>query len=158
MDARWVKKKEETHYGYKNHITIDKKSKIITKQKTTIAEVHDSQELKGLVEAGKDNRIYGDSGYGGKEIQKCIPEGVKKRIHEKGKRNKALTKTQKRENKRRSHIRSGVEQVFGMMTNTMKGITIRSIGMTRTCFNIGLMNLIYNLQRYAYLKSAGACA
>lgn len=158
VDARWAKKNEETHYGYKNHIKIDKKSKIITKHRTTSAEVHDSQELKNLVEEGKDKRLYGDSGYAGEEVQKCIPEGVKNRIHEKGKRNKPLTKTQKRENKAKSHIRARVEHVFGMMTNTMKGITIRSIGMRRACFNIGLMNLVYNLSRYAYLKRAGACA
>jgi IS5 family transposase len=119
--------------------------------------VHDSQELKNLVEEGKDKIIYGDAGYVGKEVQGCIPDGVKNRMHEKGKRNKPLKKGQERENKAKSHIRVRVEHVFGMMTNTMKGITIRSIGMVRVCFNIGLMNLGYNLSRYAYLRRIGAC-
>jgi IS5 family transposase len=120
--------------------------------------VHDSQVLQQLVEAGKDKRVYGDSGYVGEAVQGCIPKGTKNRIHEKGKRNKPLTKTQKRNNKAKSPIRARVEHVFGMMTNTMKGITIRSIGMARACFNIGLMNLVYNLSRYAYLRRIGACA
>ena len=30
VDARWAKKGEETHYGYKNHILCDSKSKLIT--------------------------------------------------------------------------------------------------------------------------------
>jgi IS5 family transposase len=67
---------------------------------------------------GKDKRIYADSAYVGKDIQGCIPDGVKNRIHEKGKKNKPLTKGQKRENKVKSHIRARVEHVFGMMTNT----------------------------------------
>jgi IS5 family transposase len=158
VDARWAKKNNEVHYGYKDHVKADKKHKIITKQSITSAEVHDSQELKNLVESGKDKRIYGDSGYVGEEVQGCIPDGVKNRIHEKGKRNKPLTKGQERNNKAKSHIRVRVEHVFGMMTNTMKGITIRSIGMARARFNIGLMNLTYNLSRYVYLRRIGVCA
>jgi IS5 family transposase len=149
VDARWAKKNNEVHYGYKDHVKVDKKHKIITKHTVTSAEVHDSQELKNLVEEGKDKIIYADAGYVGEEVQGCIPEGVKNRIHEKGKRNKPLTKGQERENKAKSHIRVRVEHVFGMMTNTMKGITIRSIGKVRACFNIGLMNLVYNLSRDA---------
>jgi IS5 family transposase len=94
----------------------------------------------------------------GEEVQKCIPAGVKKRIHEKGRKNKKLRKKQERDNKAKSHIRVRVEHVFEMMTNTMKGITVRSIGMVRACFNIGLMNLVYNLSRYAYLRRTGVCA
>jgi IS5 family transposase len=156
-NARWAKKNNEVHYGYKDHIKVDKKHKIITKQKVTGAEVHDSRELKNLVEKGKDKIIYADAGYVGEGVQKCIPAGVKNRIHEKGKRNKPLTKTEKRDNKAKPHIRVRVEHVFGMMTNTMKGIVIRSIGMARACFNIGLMNLVYNLNRYAYLRRIGVC-
>jgi IS5 family transposase len=157
-DARRAKKNNEVHYGYKNHVKADRKHKIITKRRITSAEVHDSQELKNLAEEGKDKIIYADAGYVGEEVQACIPKGVKNRIHEKGKKNKPLTKRQERDNKAKSHIRVRVEHVFGMMANTMKGITIRSIGMARACFNIGLMNLAYNLSRYAYLRRAGVCA
>jgi IS5 family transposase len=78
----------------------------------------------------KDKIIYADAGYAEEEVWKCIPE-VKNRIHEKGWKNKPLRKKQERDNKARSHIRVRVEYVFGTMTNTMKGITVRSIGMTR---------------------------
>jgi len=72
-DARWATKNKERHYGYKNHIKIDKKSKIITKYRATSAEVHDSQELKNLIEEGKDKRLYGDSAYTGRLKKK--PKG-----------------------------------------------------------------------------------
>jgi IS5 family transposase len=82
-DARRARKNDEVRYGYKNHIKVDKKNKIIAKQSVTSAEAHGSQELKNPVEEGKDKIIYADAGYAGEEEQECIPEGVKNRIHEK---------------------------------------------------------------------------
>ena len=152
-DARWMSKNRERHYGYKDHIKIDKKSKIITKYRVTSAEVHDSRELKNLVDKKKDHRIYGDSAYTGEEVQKCLPKKILNRIHEKGYRNRPLNKTQKKNNTAKSRIRARVEHVFGRM-NQFGGIFIRSIGMARAEMQIGLMNLTYNLTRYAYLMEA----
>jgi IS5 family transposase len=157
VDARWAVKNKETHYGYKDHIKIDKKSKIITKYSVTSAEVHDSQELKNLVEQEKDKRLYGDSAYTGEEIQKCIPEGVLNRIHEKGYRDHPLTKTQVRNNTAKSRIRVRVEHVFARM-HQFGGITIRTIGKIRAGFQIGLMNLAYNMARYVCIMHMRANA
>jgi len=154
-DARWAMKNKEVHYGYKNHIKIDKKSKIIATYEVSSAEVHDSQKLGDLIEAGKDRRIYGDSAFTGEEVQKCIPENVKNRIHEKGYRNKPLTKTQERNNAAKSRIRVRVEHVFARM-HQFGGITIRTIGIARAEVQIGLLNMAYNLTRYAYLKGLKA--
>jgi IS5 family transposase len=154
-DARWATKNKETHYGYKNHVKIDKKSKIITKYRTTSAEVHDSQELKNLIEPKKDRRIYGDSAYTGKEIQSCIPGTITNRIHEKGYRDRPLTKTQERNNTAKSRIRARVEHVFAAM-NHFGGIFIRTIGKTRADFQIGMMNMAYNMTRYVYLMESKA--
>jgi IS5 family transposase len=107
------------------------------------------------VEEGKDKRIYTDSAYTGKEVQECIPEGAQNRIHEIGHRDHPLSKSQERENKKKSHIRVRVE---GYMTKSMGGITVRSIGKTRAAFAIGLMNLTYNINRYVYLRSMKLCA
>lgn len=150
VDARWATKNKEVHFGYKDHVKTDKKTKLITKFSTTSAEVHDSQELSKLIDK-KDKVIYADSAYTGEEVQSCIPQKTKNRIHEKGYRNHPLTKTQKERNRKKSKIRVRVEHVFATMTNTMKGITVRSIGKVRAHANIALMNLTYNFYRYAYL-------
>jgi IS5 family transposase len=155
VNARWVTKNKERHYGYKNHIKIDKKSKIITKYRVTSAEVHDSQEMKNLIEKKKDKRLYGDSAYTGEEVQKCIPKKILNRIHEKGYRNRPLTETQKRNNTAKSKIRARVEHVFGSMRQ-FGGLFIRSIGIARAEMQIGLINFVYNLKRYAYLMEAMA--
>ncbi|NLA54367.1 MAG: transposase, partial [Clostridiales bacterium] len=52
----------------------------------------------------------------------------------------------------KSRTRSRIEHVFGYMSGTMRGITVRSIGISRAKFNIGLTNLVYNLCRYAILN------
>ena len=38
------------------------------------------------------------------------------------------------------------------MTGSMHGITLRTIGIKRAKFNIGLTNLIYNICRYSIIS------
>jgi IS5 family transposase len=152
-DARWAVKNKQKHYGYKDHIKIDNKSKIITKYRVTDASVHDSQELKNLIDGKKDKSVYGDGAFTGEEVQRCIPRHVKNRIHEKGYRNRPLTAAQKRSNTAKSRIRARVEHVFGAMQH-FGGRAIRTIGMARAEVQISLLNITYNLNRYAYLMEA----
>ena len=149
-DARWTIKNKERHFGYKDHVKVDAESKLITGYSVTDASVHDSQALIGLIDE-KDKVLYADSAYSGNPIAEELPEGIENQIHEKGYRNRPLSEEQKAENKRKSRTRSRIEHVFGYMTGTMRGITVRSIGIARAMFNIGLTNLVYNLCRYEIL-------
>ena len=155
-DARWTKKNEETHYGYKDHVKVDKDSKIIMDYVVTDASVHDSQPLIDLLDKGdKGKELYADSAYSGEPIAEEIAKRkIKNKIHEKGYRGKPLTKKQITKNKKKSKTRVRVEHVFGFMTNSMKGMYIRAIGMVRTKMVIGLMNLVYNIFRYMQLRRA----
>jgi IS5 family transposase len=155
-DARWAKKNNETHYGYKDHVKVDKDSKIITEYEVTDASVHDSREFAGLVDEA-DKAIYADSAYQGKELHDGVYEKnpeIKLEIIEKGQKNKPLTEGQKEGNREKSKVRVRVEHVFGHMSNSMGGMYIRCIGKQRARCAIGLKNLAYNLSRYAYLASA----
>ena len=154
VNARWTKKNDETHYGYKNHVKADKDSKLIVKYEVTSAEVHDSQALADLVELKKDKVMYADSAYKGEEVESCLGKKIENQIIEKGYRNKPLTEDQKIQNKRKSSVRVRVEHIFGFMTNSMKGMSIRCIGIERAKFAIGMMNLVYNMSRYGYLATA----
>ena len=154
VNARWTKKNDETHYGYKNHVKADKDSKLIVKYEVTSAEVHDSQALENLVELKKDKVMYADSAYKGKDVESCLGENIENQIIEKGYRNNPLTEDQKAQNKIKSSVRVRVEHIFGFMTNSMKGMSIRCIGIERAKFAIGMMNLVYNMSRYGYLVSA----
>jgi len=150
IDARWTKKNDEKHYGYKDHVKVDRDSKMIVDYLVTDASVHDSQAIVDLIDL-KDNVIYADSAYTGEELQQAIlnknPD-LKLRINEKGYRNKPLTDTQKENNREKSKNRVRVEHVFGHMTNSFGGIFVRSIGVSRATCQISLKNLAYNLHRY----------
>ena len=73
---------------------------------------------------------------------------MKNKVHEKAYRNKPLTEEQKSNNREKSKIRARVEHVFGFMEQSMNGLYIRSVGITRATGIIGLINLTYNLFRY----------
>jgi IS5 family transposase len=115
LDARRAVKNGEKHYGYKDHVKIDKNTKIITKFQTGEAGGHDSRELKNLIEPKKDKKIYGGSACAGEEVQSSIPREVKNRIHEKGYRGRPLTKTQERNSRKKPKIR------YGHARNTYSG-------------------------------------
>lgn len=152
-DARWTKKNNETYFGYKDHVKCDADSKLITNYEVTPANVHDSNECTDMLNCN-DKNFYADSAYSSEEIAKNLPKYCKNHICEKGTKNHPLTEEQKKNNREKSRIRCRIEHIFGFMTNSMNGITVRSIGIKRAKFNIGLMNLVYNFCRYRFLKKA----
>jgi IS5 family transposase len=154
IEARWTKKNNETFYGYKNHVKVDTKSKLIDKYEVTPANVHDSQELENLLEERDEGQtLHADSAYTGEDHENAIENvKMKNRVIEKGYKNKPLTDKQKATNKAKSKIRVRVEHVFGFMENSMNGSFIRSIGALRANANIGLMNLTYNICRSIQLN------
>ena len=152
-DARWTKKRDETHYGYKNHVKADVGSKLIKDYTVTDASVHDSTEFAGLINED-DTIVYADAGYVGKEdeFSDKVKEKVEFVICEKGYRNHPLTDLQRLANKIKSSIRCRIEHIFGFMTNSMHGLFLRCIGKVRADFNIGLTNLVYNMCRMETLQ------
>jgi IS5 family transposase len=152
LDARWTKKNNQTYYGYKDHVKVDKKSKLVTKFDVTSASVHDSQKLDDLLdEKDKGKELYADSAYVGQE-EILSKNEVINRIHEKGYKSRPLTDGQKLSNKVKSKTRARVEHVFGFIENSMNGSSIKTIGIERAKVNIGMMNLTYNFFRYVFLS------
>ncbi len=151
-DARWTKKRGEKHYGYKGHAKVDKKSKLIESHHTTDASVHDSNVIKQLInEKDKDQRLYLDAGYEGKE-EVVKESGMRPVICEKGHRNHPLTKKQKKRNRKKSKKRCLVEHVFGFIEGAMHGSFVRSIGIARASASFALTCLVYNIFRYCQIN------
>jgi IS5 family transposase len=155
-DARWTKKNEQTFYGYKDHVKVDKSSKLITAYTVTDASVHDSQAVEDLVDKRDEHHeMFADSAYVGPRIEKMLEKRrMRNRIHEKGYRNRPLTKRQMADNRKKSRVRARVEHVFGHITNSMKGFYIRTIGIVRSRAMIGMINLTYNMVRFVQLQRA----
>ena len=151
-DARWMTKSSERHYGYKDHINADSKTKIITKFSVSSAAPHDSTEIENIVDE-TDSKLHADSAYRSKEIEEFLgKQNCESFVHEKGYRNNPLTQEQKEENNTKSKIRARVEHIFGFMTNSMNdALHMKCIGIKRVKDSIGLLNLTYNLFRYEQL-------
>jgi len=150
--ARWMTKSGERHFGYKDHINADEKTKLITKYSVTSASVHDSTQTKNIVDE-TDNRLHADSAYKSEDIEEYLKNiECESFVHEKGYRGNPLTKEQKASNNKKSKIRARVEHIFGFMTNSMNNaLYMRSIGIKRIKESIGLLNLTYNLFRLEQL-------
>ena len=140
---RWTKKHGKSFYGYKNHIGVDKSQKIIRKWEATDASVHDSQKLEQLLdETNTGKEVWADSAYRSAEIEaRLAAKGLKSRIHRRGVRCRPLSQAQQAANTTRSMVRARVEHVFGHQENAMGRKIVRTIGIARARFKIGMMNL-----------------
>ena len=154
-DARWTVKRGVSHYGYKNHVNVDKQHKLIRRYAVTDAAVHDSQVLPEVLQpqtAGRD--VWADAAYRSEEIEIQLKKRkLRSRIQYKGYRDKPLTPQQTQTNQHRARIRARVEHVFGHHVTAMGGNLIRTIGRVRARAKIGLKNLTYNFQRFLFLAA-----
>jgi len=157
-EARWTRKHGKSHYGYKNHVSVDRRHKLVRRYQVTDAAVHDSQVVDDLLDPDNTaSDVWADSAYQSAEIEaKLEGKGLKSRIHRKGHRNKPLSERAMRGNKTRSKVRARVEHVFGAQTNDMGGTLVRSIGLVRAKARIGLKNLAYNMRRLVQLDRLAA--
>lgn len=65
IDARWTKKNDGDHYGYKTHVSVDRKTKRVIEERSTAIHGHDSQVFDELL--GKPKKrgpdVWADSAY-----------------------------------------------------------------------------------------------
>jgi len=153
-DARWTKKHGRSHFGYKNHISIDRRHKLVRRYAVSSASVHDSQKIDDVLDANNTGSgVWADSAYCSQEIEAKLAErNLKSQIHRRGGRNKPLTARQEAANKTRSKVRARVEHVFGNQHNSMGGKLVRTIGIVRATVKIGMQNLAYNMRRLVVLE------
>ncbi len=153
VDARWTKKHGKSHYGYKNHINVDRTHKLVRRYHVTDAAVHDSQTVDHLLMQGNTGSgVWADAAYRSEEMEaKLRDRKLKSYIHRKGKRGKPLTEQAKGSNRTKSTVRVRVEHIFGAQANDMGGTLVRTIGLVRAKAKIGMKNLTYNMRRLAQL-------
>jgi hypothetical protein len=83
-------------------------------------------------------------------------KGLQSRTHRRTARNRPLTERQKSANTTPSKVRARVEHVFGHQQSAMGGKIVRTIGIARARFKIGMMNLGYNIRRLVQLERMAA--
>ena len=154
-DATFTKKGGKTYFGYKNHVSVDEKFGFVRKYVATTASPHDSQLFHEVFdEANTGSNLYADSAYRGGEIDAFVEKkALTDRRQHRAYRNKPLTGQKARSNKARSKVRARVEHVFSGNKNWKQRFQIRSIGLVRARFAMGLNNLVYNMRRLLLMST-----
>jgi IS5 family transposase len=146
-------------FGYKNHIGIDRRHRLIRSWAATDASRHDGALLPALID--KDNTasdVWADTAYRSKANEKHLANnGLRSQIHRKKPRGKPMSRRTARANGRKSAVRAAVEHVFARQKGPM-GLYIRTIGLARARTKIGLANLVYNMKRMVWLIAQAAPA
>lgn len=154
-DAQWTRKHFQNYFGYKNHIKVDSKTKLITGFQVTPANVADNHMADPLLDKKEDGGqpLHADSAYSSKELEELYKrKNIISKVNKQGYRYKTLTKEEEKENKKNSRTRSRIEHVFGFMTNSMNGMYLKYRSFIRNKIGIALMNLTYNLFRLVQLN------
>lgn len=151
-DVRRKLKNNKRHYGYKNPINADMKTKLITKFTNNSVNILIRRNSRSSSVKTKHALC---SAYTSQTIKQHLNErNCNNHIHVKGYRGNPQDTQQRLTNHMKAKIRVRVEHLFGYMTNSMnEGLNLKAIGEKRIGSLIGLLNLTYSLFRYELLKA-----
>jgi IS5 family transposase len=142
------------HFGYKNHVSIDRRHGIIRRHRVTDAAAHDGARLReGLIDPSNlASPVWADTAYRSAANEAYLQRhGKLSHIHRKKPKGKPMPANIARANARKSKIRSKVEHVFAHQKARM-GLFVRTIGIARATATITLVNMVYNMQRWCWLN------
>ncbi len=141
-------------FGYKSHISIDRRHGIIRRGLTTDAAAHDGARLReGLIDPNNTaSGVWADTAYRSRANEEYLDKAGKvSRIHHKKPKGRPMPKPLARGNAAKSKIRARVEHVFAEQKERM-GLFIRTIGIKRAEAAIMLANMAYNMKRWCWLE------
>ena len=138
-------------FGYKSHISIDRRFGFIREAAVTSASAPDGRQLKRLVSRkNTGSEVWADSAYRSQKNEKWLAERMlTNRIHRRKPAGKPMPQTTARANARKSSIRAAVEHVFAHQ-KTRFGLFIRTIGLARAEAKLTLANIAYNMDRLIF--------
>jgi IS5 family transposase len=144
-------------FGYKNHLSIDRRHRLIRRWITTDAAAHEGARLGDLIDPENTaSDVWADTSYRSARNQVLLAgRGLVSRLHRKKPRGRPLAARTRRANARKSAVRAAVEHVFAHQKGPM-GLVVRTIGPARAHVKIGLANLAYNMRRYVWLRGRPA--
>jgi transposase, IS5 family len=141
-------------FGYKNHLGIDRRHRLIRRWRVTDAARHDGALLPGLIDPNNTaSDVWADTAYRSQANEKFLAgRPLRSQIH----RKKPKGKPMPRPTARKSAVRAAVEHVFARHKGPM-GLFIRTIGIARARTKIGLANLVYNMMSPGSYTRARGC-
>lgn len=155
-DARWTRKGADTFFGYKHHVKVDTRSKLIVDFKVTPASANDGAQLPDLVDAS-DRVVHADCAYNRDLVRDYLKRiGVRACLQMKGTRHVRLTPAQRQTNRWHARTRVRVEHVFALIKNSLRAEHLRYIGQKRIQAALALTSLLHNALRVGQLRKLTA--
>lgn len=138
-------------FGYKSHISIDRRFGFIRKASVTSAAASDGRQLRHVIDkANTAGDVWADSAYRSQKNEAWLKSNMlKSRIHHRKPKGKAMPENIARANTAKSAVRARVEHVFAHQKNRF-GLFIRTIGLVRAQAKLTLANLAYNFDRLIF--------
>ena len=147
FDASHVQKGKKKYYGYKGHIGVDQGTNIIRKKAFTTASPHDSQQREKLI-SGDEASVFADKAYDNDAVKKDFRQrGIYYGILDKGRRSRALSKSQKKRNKKKSQVRNAVERPFAHFKNLYQYTRVKYLTLERNDLHFTFLCIIHNVRR-----------
>ena len=138
-------------FGYKSHISIDRRYGFIRAAAVTSASHPDGRMLRQVIDRqNTGSEVWADSAYRSQRNEAWLDERMlTSRIHRRKPRGKSMPIAIARANAAKSSIRARIEHVFAHQKNRF-GLFIRTIGITRAEAKLTLANLAYNFDRLVF--------
>ncbi len=138
-------------FGYKSHISIDRRFGFIREGMATSATEADGRQLRHVVSTENTaSDVWADSAYRSQSNEKWLAKRMlTSRIHRRKPAGKPMPAATRRANAKKSSIRARVEHVFAHQKNRY-GLFIRTIGLARAEAKLTLANLAYNFDRLIF--------
>lgn len=146
-------------FGYKNHVSIDRRHGLIRRWTATDAAAHDGARLADLIDGENTaSDVWADTAYRSAKNEAMLADrGLVSQIHRKKPKGRPMAERTRRANARKSAVRAAVEHVFAHQKGPM-GLVVRTIGIARARVKIGLANIAYNIRRFVWLSGRAAAA
>jgi transposase, IS5 family len=138
-------------FGYKNHVTIDRRHGFIRRYTVTHAAAHDGAQLGAVLDPDNTaSDVWADTAYRSKEnLALLAKRGLVERLQRPKPRGKPMARNIRRGNARRAKVRAAVEHVFAVQKRRLR-LVVRAVGQARAAAKLGLANLVTNMLRLAW--------
>jgi IS5 family transposase len=138
-------------FGYKNHISTDRRHGFIRRWAVSSAADHDGRWFKDVLDGDNTgSEVWADTAYRSRRNEELMARrGLRSKVHFRKPPGKPLPDRRAKANAARSKVRSAVEHVFAHQKGPM-ALFIRTVGIARATTKIGMANLVYNMRRLVW--------
>src|SRR6202161_2969196 len=147
-EARFTRKRDKTHFGYKAHLAVDEESGLVRQAEMTPANVHDSRLGEALIQ-GDEQGYFADRAYDSQALRETLERrGLVDGIAWKVKHARyPLEPWQKLHNAWTGSVRSAVERAFATMKRWYGMGRVRYLGLARNACHLQFVTMATNMKR-----------